>query len=395
MPDWDDVPLQKQLSSPEGLSRDIWPNILRRLDTCTRLSARCVCKAFQQLTPDDTINIALHKPPEDKALSMLQFLTQQARLARRGPNLDLKLEASLDYAHRNVIHLIRPCVYAALSCANLQSLCFDVELSKPEALTFLKLAPCGLRALSLYTSMGVASDVPSWQRLGSLSRLELNTSKSTHHDEVYDASGIAALAALENLSIIYGPEYNAYRADARDCLDVSELEFASLRTLSYDREPFSPICFSALEELVLLYPEGSVPDGVWRRSIKCLGCCNWPSTFRYPSDVVDALQCMIFRVFLSSSCNVLQMGPLLDLPAAKWLHVSQSQALSMMRSPGVCDNPPLSLTGTFEQYQQLLKKLQFKFDPDVQVQVRFDSDQIAHPISSNGHALLCKCAECQ
>ncbi len=344
-----------------------------------------------QLGPDDAIAIISHKPSEAKALSMLHFLAHQAHNAGCGPTLNLKDSTTLDgNPYLAGIDLIRPCVYMALGCRNLQSLCLGLKLSISEVLTILKLAPCGLQALALCTSMGVVSDVSSWQRLGHLARVELTFPRG---GSTFKPRGLAGLRALQHLVIIY--DTLCYSCD---CMDLSETEFPRLLTVSFNMDPFVAVglsCFPALEEVMLLYPAAEFPDWSLRRSIKHLGCCDWPAAFEYHMDRLQELDCTVFHAVASSNREGLPIGPLLALPAAKLLRVSQHQLGITMQSPKNDKSPLLTLTGTLEQYVQLRQKLQFHFDPDVEVQVRFDSSQAAHAISSSGHAVLCSCAECQ
>ena len=375
--------------SPSGLPLDVWTNILRHLDTRARLTARLVCKAFLQLSPNDNvIKVACSSCSEQQWLSMLRFLSQQASLAEHGPRLSFTEHSqnsmSTDYAHP----FVRSCIYLALSCRNLCVLRMGILLSDDETLTILKLAPVALQRVALHTSMRVVAS-PYWTRLVNITGLQLDIGPEASELRI-KASGLAALASLHHLCIIYDP-LPQYTPVGPDLMNISGLTFPSLHILSITSDPFfdgadGSFC-PALKKVMLLDKGSMFPQWALERPIETLGCQDWSGTFE--AHPPHHLRCSNFQVLVDYGSTCLHIGPLLKLPAAKCLRVA------WCRLSDQSGHPLVTLKGTSEEYQQLQQKMQFLFDAGVEVQVQLDDKQAATAILQTGHAILCRCAECQ
>ena len=288
---------------------------------------------------------------------------------------------------------IRSCIYAAVGCSNLLALHLGSFLSDDEARVILKAAPVGLKHLTLHTSLRMVA-IPNWKRLINIVWLWLDIA-ATEQELKVKAVGLAALPRLQHLSVI--SRSDRYRSWGCDHMIISGLIFSSLHTLTFNTDPFfdavdTSFC-PVLNKLLLLnnlpgqaeslkFPEWSL-----QRPIESLGCWDW--NFIFASHQHLHLRCSRLHAIVSQGQTCLPMGPLLKLPAAKWLQVDRLQPKDPSGGP-----PCLTLTGSRDDYEQLLLKLQFRFEAGVEVQVRLDGNQVANAISQSGHAMLCRCVQC-
>ena len=203
---------------------DLWPNILRHLETQDRMRARLACKAFSKLGPNDCIRLQPMSGHPQHLLSLLRFCFAQTRLSEKGAMLEVKfIDKSYDYDHGDLRSPFRPCLYAALSCANLRKLHLAIKFAQGEAEMIVQLAPDGLQSLWLTTDMTLLGS-NAWRHLQALTKLELEAqhgpAKPVH------ATALASLPSLQELAIT-GHDYGR-----TPCLDASDVVMPNLQKLS-------------------------------------------------------------------------------------------------------------------------------------------------------------------
>ena len=379
---------------------DLWPSILRHLETQDRMRVRLVCKAFSTLGSYDSICVPARSCQSKHSMSLLRFCSAQARLSEKGAMLELEFtDISYRYGHNDPRSLSRPCLYAALSCVNLCKLLLEMTFAKGEAELIVRLAPDGLQSLSLKADITLLGS-SAWDHLQALTNLQLEAHERPA--QPFHATALASLTNLQELAIT-GSEYGHTQ-----CLDTSNVVMPNLCQLSLSWDPFAePVSRSicpALRRLHILGRLGNVSDWILQCPIEILRCDSWEATLTNagPANVhcKTAELVMPKDSWSQTGWQLLSLKTLLKLPALQCLHflVSVIDPASQGRQQSPTDKAPaIILVGSRRKLRRLLKQVDFVFEAGVEVQLRFKAGdrEFSVPIQENGHSILCACAICK
>ncbi len=370
-----------------------------------RLQARLVCKAFSMLTEHDKISFHMAKCSTlpQKMVSFMRFCFSQARAAERGAVIQItnpyQYHPSVDPAEG----LVRPFLYPALSCANLQQLECPVSLRQPEAEALLLSAPVGLQSLFICTDLEVLAG-DTWRRLHALSRLHFRKLVSVNAGvQNVHAMGLALLPNLSSLELTC-----KYALPDGEKLIMDNLILHKLESLHYNWNPFAKPVFQgfcpALRCLRITGCEPLLPLAMhWLggRCIHTLGCAGWgmPFTDMRPVDLL----CQTFELIAPSEIDQwaeevepIPIRCLQQLPNLRCLRVvkSTSTYANGLNMPAVF--PPVIITGDVPEIRWMQRKLKCEFEEGIDVQLQYTAGPRSCVVSiqSNGHSVMCACEGC-
>ncbi len=361
--------------------------MLKHLDLKDRLTARSVCRAFAAFSPGDQLQLEAVVTSHSRAQSLHLFVARHALTT--DAVLAVSLRRGKSFASTLSTQWIAPCIQTVLGYDCLRSLDISFWLDGEKAEHIIRAAPSQLTSLALHTTSAIVSDsaylCAPWSRFESLQKLILDLEgKGLHHP-----SGLASLSALSFLSFT-GSDPGVLYAEA--------FGLPKLHSLAVAVNPFTGRLnlanFPSLQEIQCLGLDPGRVDWLHWQPFERLtvqssaAFLNWTCASLHCKSL--HLKCDFSSFERSFRISWLAAMPLLQ---------------SMQLTAGDQDSCDVYFTGSWHQYDQVLKRIAITAASDVSMYFRttalryWDENfrkhiNIPFPLRANGHFQVCQCQSC-
>ena len=378
------------------LPAELWSKVQGHLSLKDLLAARLVSRGFVSLSQQAELVMERRVEPHGRISSSMMLFVTKHLMESHSPRLSITMrDCNSDLAITFQIML-------ACRCANLQQLQMTDRLDKSLAQILLQTVSTSLASLSIRVPTAVMQ-YPTWQRMASLSHLELGMPEVMG----YSALQMSILQALPNLTSLslqeggFGDNIIGSDSDVEDELRQPQMLYApsfkhmGITRLELRYNPFlDGLELTQLPCLqVLCVFMDCLPSWLQGQTLETLQVA-WPHQINKFN--TRELLCQRIKVI---ACNHLipwtpwKLSSLLAMPSLTEVSFGINNNKSNCKE-GTVDH--ISLQGSCKDHQAFLEKVQMHCNAPVFLYITNKLGYVTSSaqLQSNGHAVACACYRC-